>query len=164
MITSPLIEMGQGSSMELEFRMTAVPIALEGITVSTERRRLLLERRGFYRRRDRGFGYFLDPEEIRDYNPFYTTDLFRQIPGARIRPMPGSFGSTVTFRGFSRWCPHPRFVLHGWLLALGGFSVDELVHPEEIMAIEVYPSGAGAPPRYLGFGGGRCGVVMIWTY
>lgn len=162
MMLSPVMAMGPGSTVELEFRMTAVPIELEGITVSTERRRRLLERRGFYGRREAGFGYFLDPEEIRDYHPLYTTDLFRQIPGARIRPAPGSFGSMVTFRGLGRGC-QPRIVLNGWPLDLGGFSLDELVHPADIMAMEVYPGGAGAPARYVGFGN-HCGIVMIWTY
>lgn len=161
-LVSPAIEMGAGSTAELELRMIAVPLELEGISVSTERRRLRLEERGFYRRRDAGAGYFFAPDEIRDYDPLYTTDLFRQVPGARIRPMPGSFGSMVSFRGLGRGC-QPRFVLNGWPLDLGGLSVDELVHPADIMAVEVFPGGTGAPIRYVGFGA-RCGVVMIWTY
>lgn len=40
--------------------------------------------------------------------------------------------------------------------------LDELVHPSDISAIELYPSGAGAPARWSGMDAG-CGVIMVWT-
>lgn len=163
-IMSPVLEIGQGSTFEIELRMTAVPVELQGVTVSTERRRIRLEEEGFYRRRDLGTGYFLDPDEIRDRAPTLTTDLFRQVPGARVRGVPDSYGSTITLRGMGlvRECV-PRIVLNGWPMDLGSFTLDELVHPDDIMAVEVYPNAAGAPVRHVGLAGG-CGVVMIWTY
>lgn len=162
-LMSPPIELKEASSVQLELRMMAVPVRLEGISISTERRRVRLEEEGFYRRRDQGIGYFLGPDEIRDYRPLFTTDLFRQIPGARVRPNMSSYGSTVTLRGMGlvREC-RPRIVLNGWPLA-AGFTLDEFVHPDAVMAVEVYPSGAGAPPRHVGLVGG-CGVILVWTY
>jgi hypothetical protein len=52
-------------------------------------------------------------------------------------------------------------------LALGAgrrdpVSIDELVRPGEIAAVEVYPSAASVPAEYTGTTG-RCGAVVIWT-
>lgn len=36
-----------------------------------------------------------------------------------------------------------------------------LIHPAEIEAIELHPSGAGVPPRFGGMDA-RCGMILIW--
>ena len=57
-----------------------------------------------------------------------------------------------------------RLVLDGVSVDLMGQSIDELVRPEEVMGIEVFPTagGAGAPGQYRGREA-FCGIIMIWT-
>lgn len=48
--------------------------------------------------------------------------------------------------------------------SLGGPSVDQLVNGLSVMAIEIYPSSANAPPEIIPFNGkGSCGVIVIRT-
>lgn len=79
-------------------------------------------------------------------------------------------------RGFSGRTCVPTLVLDGIILPRGGplprgdsllgnqtrpLRLDEVIHPAEIEALELYPSGAGAPPRFAGTDA-RCGVILIW--
>ena len=51
----------------------------------------ILERVGFYKRMDLGFGYFLQREEIERRSATQVTDLFYGVPGLR--------GSNMVTRG-----------------------------------------------------------------
>ncbi|HTL94843.1 MAG TPA: hypothetical protein VL157_04835 [Gemmatimonadaceae bacterium] len=41
-------------------------------------------------------------------------------------------------------------------------SPDEHLHPDDILAIEVYDGASKIPPQYAA-GSAACGVVVIWT-
>lgn len=43
----------------------------------------------------------------------------------------------------------------------GRFALDELVGPDGVEAMEVYPAGH-IPPEF-GFGSNSCGAVVVWT-
>jgi hypothetical protein len=44
----------------------------------------------------------------------------------------------------------------------GAPAIDELIPVTGVSAIEVYPRGSSAPPRYQSLAG-TCAVVVIWT-
>ena len=152
--------------------------------MAAEARRLALEATGHYERREQGIGRFVDLEAIEDRSPVETTDILRREPAVRLVPDFGGDGGTGTalfFRGAvrglqpggGRYCV-PTLVLDGVKVRDSGplagdsatgrrpIRLNELVHPTEILAVELYPSGAGAPLQWSGLDAG-CGVVLIWT-
>jgi hypothetical protein len=44
-----------------------------------------------------------------------------------------------------------------------GAELDEVIKPEEIAAIEFYPSSAGIPAQYLERANRLCGLILVWT-
>lgn len=43
-------------------------------------------------------------------------------------------------------------------------DIDAIITGASVMAIEIYPSSANAPPEIIPFGGdGSCGIIAIWT-
>lgn len=177
------LDVGEGP-LYVELQLPALPIALGEVRVTAEARRLVLEETGYYRRRDLGIGRFVDLQAIEERAPLETTDILRVEPMVRLVPDfagDGGTGTAMVFRGAvrglqpggGRYCA-PTLVLDGVKVRdsgpLAGDSVtgrrpirlNELVYPTEILAMELYPSGAGAPPQWSGLDAG-CGVVLIWT-
>ena len=117
--------------------------------------------RAFLERRKRGFGYFMDEDQIERRNPFYVSDLFRMVPGVRI--LPGGFGGQVLMRGtgFQAWCT-PTVFLDGMRLAsIDGLGFESFVSPHDVRAVEVYTRGSSMPGEFSTFDG--CGAIVIWT-
>jgi hypothetical protein len=50
--------------------------------------------------------------------------------------------------------------LDGTQVADGYTSLDDMVPPQQVAAIEVYAGVAGAPAQYQSNG---CGVILVWT-
>ena len=117
--------------------------------------------RAFLERKKRGFGYFLDEDQIERRHPFYVSDLFRMVPGVRI--LPGSFGGQVLMRGsgFQAWCRPTVFVDGMRLAALDDFGFDSFVSVHDVRAVEVYTRGSSMPAEFSTFDG--CGAVVITT-
>ena len=101
------------------------------------------------------FGHFFDQKEIRARSPRYVSELFRTIPGARLVPTPGG-GSKLTLRG----C-RPKIWLDG--VQAQDAEIDEVIGPDEIAGIEIYPSWAGIPAQYMDRENRACGAVLIWS-
>ena len=159
------------------------PITLDTVTVVTkdiERRLPYLADAGFYKRRQEGFGHFLTRDEIDKRDPLHLTDLLHGMSGVRVTcggqqrgPSQGGPGlqCTVTMRAantmFFRGKCNPSVVLDGVLLqpggtASGGLSLDDLVNPFNIQALEVYPGPEGVPVQYSGYLS-PCGAIIIWS-
>ncbi|HUG39006.1 MAG TPA: TonB-dependent receptor [Longimicrobiales bacterium] len=160
-----------GRALVLELRLVPLPLQLAPVVVEVESRRVSLEGVGFYERRDMGIGRFLTAEQIEQFAASQVTDVLRMDPSVRAHPVLSegesnayaiSFRSQV--RDFSgRFC-FPTLVLDGTIVRRGGapsIRLDALIHPAEIDGIELYPSGAGVPPRFGGMDA-RCGVILIW--
>ena len=114
---------------------------------------------GFLRRRRQGMGRFLTQNEIERRAAFSVGDLLRAVPGVRIEN--NMFDQSI----FVRNCT-PHVWLDGMVLADGASSLSYLVRPEEVAAIEVYPSLTTTPPEFqrmnaTGYGG--CGSIVVWT-
>lgn len=153
--------------LEIEFQLAAAAIRLPPVAVRTRARSARLAEVGFYERRDMGIGRYLDAEEIAARGTLITvTDLLRLEPSVQHLWDGASSRFVVIFRGgarrsFSTTMPcFPLLVLDG--TRTDSRYMDDLVHPLDIAAMELYPSGNGAPVRYAGLGA-PCGIIVIWT-
>ena len=151
------------------------PIVLDTVTVITSEAartiRFLMDA-GFYRRRNEGFGHFLTRDEIDKRDPQVLTDLLRNMSGVRVSCRPGFLlcdaetraASSMFFRGNCR----PSVVLDGVLLRAGGvgnkgdMTLDQLIGPFNVEALEVYPGPEGVPVQYSGYLS-PCGAILIWS-
>jgi protocatechuate 3,4-dioxygenase beta subunit len=109
-------------------------------------------------RRRRGFGHFIMREELERSPTARVTDLLWRVPGVRVYSTPT--GDAVMFRGAMATGPcRPTVVLDGLRLGSGD-DLNALATVSSLEAIEVYTSAAQAPVEY---GGGACGVIVLWT-
>jgi hypothetical protein len=185
-VTSDVLELGTGETIELSVPMTLDPVKLAAVTVRSRSRSSLTEiaLRGYYDRRDAGrrigMGRFLDRGEIVQKGT-KLSDVLRRIPGLRVfLTGPCVFiitGSNPT--GTNRWepptsnrvmkdctippanvCPANIF-LDGMPLKPSEVSLDQIVPLDWVEAIEVYRRAAELPAEFLS--SGSCGVVAVWT-
>ena len=142
-LLSDTFALRQAGPVELELRLVPMPLELEAVVVTAEHRRARLDRLGFYRRRERSMGHFFDTEEIQSINPVRTSDLLRRVPGVIVRR--NRFGGAVatTWRRAGA-CPM-KIVLDGNKLDLSEDALDNWVSPDEVIGVEVFPGGVGAP-------------------
>lgn len=173
-LLTPLLEVGE-DSLEVELRVLPKPVSLPGVGVTVERQRLRLNDVGFYDRRDLGIGRFITQEEVTERAPERLTDVLRMEPSVDVKidfESPTGTGYRVVFRDAQRgFRPEdagncfPAVVVDDRMVrrgGKGGLPLDELVHPAEVSALELYPSGAGVPARWSGTDA-FCGVIMVWT-
>jgi hypothetical protein len=115
----------------------------------------------FEQRRARGMGRYLTRDQIEQRNPGEVTDLFRMMPGVSV-VWDGTDYVLVSSRGAasltSASCPLAVF-LDGRPVP-GDWSVNTLVRPNDVEAVEVY-TGAAVPVGLSTMNG--CGAVVIWT-
>jgi hypothetical protein len=147
------VEPREGEEVRVEVEMVRTLVTLEPIVV-TATRRSHLRRVGFLDRRDGGMGQFVTRADIDARNPFNVSDLFRTMTGFRVAPGGRGAGDRVLGRGN---CP-PAIFVDGTRL-LEGSSIDEVLRPDALEALEVYHSSQ-TPPR---FRGSLCGAVVAWT-
>jgi hypothetical protein len=177
------VRFGRGEEVSLEVRMSAEAVALEPLVVTARRRGLLAEA-GYYERRERGLGQFIEREEIERRVPTRPTDLFQGMPGVSVINV-GPFGRDVrlniqtTFRDMAEQC-QPKLVLDGVVVRQGGAmtqgmrtqgggvipavgsSMDDLVNISNVEAMEVYTRASAIPAEYGGLDT-ACGVILFWT-
>ena len=101
------------------------------------------------------FGKFFDQNEIREKNPRYLSEMFRNIPGARLEAVAGG-GNKLLLRGCK-----PKIWLDGVIAQFA--EIDEVIAPSEIAGLEVYSSWAGVPAQYMDRENRACGTVIIWS-
>lgn len=171
-----VFELGPGGEMDVEFRVAAAPMPIDGILVSLQRPALehQLVKNGFVRRVTRGLGRFITPVDVEKSSARTAADLFRGIPGVALQfPQGGaaSFeGETLRMVGVGQYCT-PTIYLDGARMAADmtqGMPIDLLAPLAMIDAVEIYRRPSEIPIEYgmTGSGsttGGPCGVVVIWT-
>lgn len=180
------IRVTPGRVTTVEVSLSVDPVVLDPIEVAVERRQVVLQQRGFYHRRDVGFGQFLDRQQIEDRAPTEMTDLFTGMAGVDLYSDPlNSLEKWVVLRSgrisssFHRdsgvegqpqpsdvygRC-FPRVYLDGFIVHGGGDEparMDNIVDPTAVSGIEIYQSVSGLPPEYQG-SGTFCGTILIWT-
>jgi len=121
-------------------------------------------------RRMSGLSQQVTREEIEARRPVTITDMLMEIPG--VFASGGGTGSTRHIR-FARAtagpgggdCPVQVF-LDGTLMTRdvpgGDIPIDDLVHPLDVEAIEIFKGLSSIPPEFL-TPNARCGVIAIWT-
>lgn len=152
-ITYP-ITLGKGSDLEVRVALVPQALTLDPVVV-TIRRRVSAEMQGFEARRVKGIGTFITREQIEQRRPAQVTDIFRTVPGVRIRPVNATGRSMLTMRGGCQ----PQMIIDGLPVASGYVSPDLTLRPQDIEAIEVYDAGT-TPPQY---GPTECGTIVFWT-
>jgi hypothetical protein len=147
------LEIPAHGETRVEISMVPDAVDLEPLVVTAVQREpgFLRELRA---RRELGFGHFVTREEIEAQNPSRVTDLLRRMPGIRVVPGSQFRDDAVLMRGRCR----PRLWIDG-VPVWSEMSIDQVLVPVEVEAIEVY-SAATIPPR---FGRNACGVVVVWT-
>ena len=161
MATSAPLDLVQSRSLVVEFRLSAAAVPLAPITVVDRERawdpRLefmgYYERKATYGKEGRGFGHFLDGEQLERRIAFSVLDLLRDLPGIHVRAAGGRKLGVTGRRG----CV--SFFLDGAPLVMGG--IDDMIIPSATVAIEVYPGGV-VPAEYLSLRS-VCAVVAVWT-
>ncbi len=160
-----------------EVDLVPAPIVLEGLDVTTTALDPELRRVGYYKREAKGVGYFLNAEQVHARVVDRITDVFYGLPGFQVRQVDNDLGWDVTARaGGSTFLPNPSNPKRGYcvpsvsvdgtIIRHGGRHVDGewymLVDPENVAAMEIYPTAAGAPPWLQG-NESPCGAILIWT-
>jgi Carboxypeptidase regulatory-like domain/TonB-dependent Receptor Plug Domain len=137
---------------EVEVRLARI-VSLDSIRIVAQRSRY----REFEQRRRGGFGRYFGEEDIERRRPFDVSDLVRDLPGFRVV----GFGADATVSSTRATTSEWGVPCRGANIVIDGMQHQEInwLRPEQVGAIEVYSSTAGAPAQY----DRRCGLVVIWT-
>lgn len=157
---SPAMDLPSGLVVSFTWRLPSTAQRLAPIVVVESNRRPAGQQGDFYERirRRAAFGHLITRQQIEQRHPFRVTDLLRMTPGLRIVPSVSAFGDLVrTSEGCS-----PLVYLDGIRFPLYGESIDAIVHPNDLEAIEIYAHGVSVPVE-LGAPGSACGVIALWT-
>lgn len=172
-----IFELGEDGSMEVEFRVGAQAMPIDGVLVELQRPVLQhqLITNGYVRRLQRGLGHFITPYDIEQAAATSTGDLFRGIPGVHVRTLGGGIfaheGESVQFGSPAGYCT-PTIYLDGVRLSpavVTGNSLEFLVPLATIDAAEIYRRPAEIPIEYsatttrITEDSGVCGVIVLWT-
>jgi hypothetical protein len=151
--------------LDATIRLAAQAIPLEPIVVSAFSRRL--EAVGFYDRRKRGIGIFIDRKRVDQMNVESASELLRHVPGVRLIPISRTRANqprnaTVGGRGNCRYV----FVVDG-SRTLSDFEMDYVAGPA-IEGVEIYNGMAEVPAAFKAHASSAngvtvCGVVALWT-
>jgi hypothetical protein len=171
-----VFELGPGGEMDVEFRIAAAPMPIDGLIVSLQRPVLQhqLVKNGFVRRYTRGLGAFLTPVMIEESTARSTADLFRGIPGVLLQ-LPGGglnafTGEALRLTGTGQYCT-PTIYMDGARMNVEmtrDMPIEVIAPLGMVDAIEIYRRPSEIPIEYgmTASGdvpGGPCGIVVIWT-
>jgi hypothetical protein len=159
----------------VEVQLARQAIELDPVIVRERRGRALLDA-GYYDRKARGAGVFVDRREIERRSPTRITDMLRGRAGLRVVNV--GLGATdvrflqqVNFQYSPDRC-QPAVWIDGGLAREGGtlpargdrgaMALSSLMSPEHVEAMEVYDGTAGLPSEYAE-ANAPCGIILIWT-
>jgi hypothetical protein len=115
---------------------------------------------GFDDRAKRGFGTFLNRQDIENRQSVLTTDLFRTIPGLTVG-FDGSNYVVQSARSMGSGC-QVQWYLDGSPFDNSQNDLDQMLRPDDIEAIEVYKSASEVPAQYQGQNA-SCGTILVWS-
>jgi len=157
-----------GGTQQLTIVLGDSAHVLEPVTVEA-RYQPYLTRVGFEGRRSTAVGHFLDTTEIRRAGAVQFEEVFRMVPGVRLRPNGSNYvvelqrgQGQVLNPALANYCP-PSYFIDGVYFPLPPIQTPSVpIVPEEVLAIEVYSNIFSAPPQYQRMDSG-CGVILVWT-
>ena len=138
------------------FDMDPVPVVMEPLVVAGTAIEDWRSPAGFERRRQKGDGYFITEQQIKEQHTLTLVELLRQVPG--VYTICHYFHCSVYLDRSSPPC-EPDYFLDGYPASL---SVGPDFPIEGIRGIEVYGDAFSAPVEFQKIGL-TCGVVAIWT-
>lgn len=157
-----VVQLEPGVPLELAFSLNKRNVLLDTVRVVAGRALpndvLALERRW-----RQGQGIFLDGATVRERSSNFITNALTGMAGIRIVSGRG-WGNNIVGRDFRGEECRATLFLDGMRLNTPGqhpATVDEMVAPDEVAALEVYARSSTVPAEYLTFDG--CGVVAVWT-
>ncbi|HZD03394.1 MAG TPA: Plug domain-containing protein, partial [Longimicrobiales bacterium] len=162
-------DLGRGSPLEVEAVMHPLPFAMDSVLVRVEGKVGRLAAVGFYERQRRGFGRFLEREEIEATAGRHLTDALRRLPRvAVVDPRPvlgrpdGLLNPQLYIRTGGELCT-PTLYLDGIAVATrdGPLRPDDYLTPGDVEAVEVYAGPSEMPAQYSPYG--ACAVVLVWS-
>lgn len=159
--TRQVIDLVEGQEITTEFRLADVPKTVDTVKVRADLSQRNLA--GFEARMRAGMGgYFFDEKKIASRRVQWIADLLRGTPGVTIQPGSNGGKDQVRLRGLGGsgdcW---PSVYLNGVLAVVDRGIIDDIVRPDDIKGIEVYPGTGTMPLEYRGQTG--CGSIVIWT-
>ncbi len=177
--------------LDVTIQLTPLPTQLQPVTVTATELNQSLAAEGFYERmRQRemgvGSGVFITPQEIEQLRPQHVTQLLSDRPAVKMGytgelAIPWDRNGDCILNVFldgievKNVYGTPENSIQGQRIGRGfgsrtgrvlpdritGLGIDGLVGPEQVAAIEIYPSGPGVPQQFQVFG--SCGAIVIWT-
>lgn len=145
-------------SMSIEIPMATEPVEMEPLRVDVRSGWLVEE--GFYRRRAKGFGKFITPEDLEQRSATSLTEALRTVSGVRWgRRCVNGICRDVIVMALSSGPTGCRVKYY-----MDGNEMHGPVSPtdisvQSIAAIEVYRGISETPAQFHG----RCGSVVMWT-
>jgi hypothetical protein len=163
-----------GKLNHLEITMAPAPLELEPIVAVGIPRVYQLEMQGFYDRAERGFGFFLSPDDLERIHPMDFRQLFQRVPGIRITQVGGQGTKLTVVRPTNLGGPEctPRVYLDGAVAGTTayaedttgvGVNPDQLVSLRDLDAVEFYRGAATVPLVFATMGNAECGTIVLWT-
>lgn len=176
------IEVGKTTEIEVSLSMEAIP--MDPLTVTAVRRRIVLpDLEDFERRYYSGWGKFILENEIQARAPTKLTQVLYEAgvdvdgDGRRVRirrtgcaPLVYLDGVKLTHMsrgggGGGAWIRPPKnnlFPEPDASPSMEAAAALNLVHPSNVIAVEVYRGPAETPGQYID-SNSRCGVILVWT-
>jgi hypothetical protein len=136
----------------LDVMLKPLPEELEDITITNPEKSTLRE---FYAHKaSNNFAKFFERKDIESRHATYVSEMLQTVPGAKLSS--SANGYRVLFRDCKPmvWVDGSRSP---------GAELDELVRPNDVAGLEVYPSSAGLPIQYQDRNNRMCGAILVWT-
>lgn len=163
-----------GGLVEVTVALGPAAIPVDPFEVEVEGRVRFLDQAGFYERRRRTVGQFLERAEIEALHLQRVSEVLATLRGVRVLKSAGESdvqlrGATPrAFAGPESYCL-PRIYLDGVLGSTGGAARDrtlsrldlDALRAEDVEAIELYV-GSSTVPSQFARDGAPCGAIAIW--
>jgi len=159
-----------GEELQVQVTLEVDPVLLEAVEAHAAAAPSALE--GFEHRRRTAAGHFFTRKEIARMQPRQLTDVLWRVPGLRLVPVSGPFGTSYvpqlmrsTGIAGARLCPI-LFYVNGAPFPVGAdVGINAYIRPEEVAALEVYGGASSVPAQFNSHAqDSRCGVILIWLY
>ena len=130
-------------------------VTVEATTINDE----VLERRGFFSRREREAGTFITREELDQRGANQFADVFRGVAGVRVQ---ATSGGTSLVSSRRRGCLMQMY-LDGTEMTYLAQNINAVPF-DDIAAVEIYNGPSRVPVEYTQTKSQEtCGAVLVWT-
>jgi hypothetical protein len=155
------LDLPPAATVHLQITMQPALVMLGAIVVDGESRPLPLFRNGFYERATRqAQGFFYPPDEMDRRRLSSLSALLAEIPGLQVERRNNQ---TVAYgRNVGAGPCELNLWVDGALARVGSAPLDELAPAPIVRAVEVYPSAATVPAKYVRQNN-LCGAIVVWT-